>query len=496
MNQTETITKLEVGMPIITASGGMVRVTEELAAKFEAGDSLAIAGTGELLHIPAAEKAIATDAVTQSVNAFREMGTVTDAQILDFYTGFAAALESDDIWAQIAEVNAEDVESARARGRSTTRLIASDKLRRGMIDGLRGWIAAPSQRGHVVETVQHDGFHVELVGAALGVIAFVFEGRPNVLADACGVLRSGNTVVFRIGSDALRTAQAIMSLALNPALEAAGLPFGAVTLVESSAHAAGWALFQDERLSLAVARGSGHAVAMLGSLARNVGVPVSLHGTGGAWIVAAESANPAIFEAAVTRSLDRKVCNTLNTCCIVRSQAETLVPAFLAGMEQAARNRETNFKLHVAEGCEAAVPADLFEKIVSIGRAEGNVEEPQAALISPAALGHEWEWEESPEVTLILVDSIDEAVSMFNAQSPQFIGALISEDEAEHIRFYDTLNAPFVSNNHTRWVDGQYALRRPELGLSNWQNGRLFGRGAILTGDGVYTLRTRYIHEG
>jgi len=470
MAQIEKLYQLEAGMPIITANGGVVHVTEELAARFEAGDSLAVAGTGELLHIPATEKEIATEAVTRSVNAFREMGTVTDEQILDFYRGFAAALASDEIWQQIAAVNAQDVESARGRGRSTTRLIASDKLRQGMIEGLQGWIAAPSQRGMIVETVEHDGFRVELVGAALGVIAFVFEGRPNVLADACGVLRSGNTVVFRIGSDALRTAQALMSLALDPALKAAGLPAGAVTLVESSAHAAGWALFQDDRLGLAVARGSGPAVDMLGSLARSVGIPVSLHGTGGAWIVAAESADPDNFQAVVTRSLDRKVCNTLNTCCIVRSQAKRLIPAFLAGMAEAGRRRDTTFKLHVTEDSESAVPADLFETMVTVGRAEGNVEEAQAAMISRSALGHEWEWEETPEVTLALVDSIDEAVALFNDQSPQFIGSLISTDPAEHKRFYDTLNAPFVGNHHTRWVDGQFALNRPELGLSNWQN--------------------------
>ena len=496
MSDFETLDKIEAGMPILTASGGVIRVSEELAAAFEPGDSLAVASSsGELLRIPANERAIATNAVTRAVEAFHKMGTVSDEQILDFYGQFAAGLADDAIWAQIKDINAQDVESAKARGRSTTRLEASDKLRQGMIDGLRGWIDAPSQRGHVVETVQHDGFRVELVGAALGVIAFVFEGRPNVLADACGVLRSGNTVVFRIGSDALRTAQAIMDLALNPALEAAGLPKGAASLVESSAHAAGWALFLDERLSLAVARGSGPAVDMLGSLARSVGVPVSLHGTGGAWIVAAESAEPAMLEDAVIRSLDRKVCNTLNTCCIVRDQAEGLVPAFLRGMEEAGRRRGANFKLHVAEGSESIVPTELFQKIVPIGRAEGNVDEPQAQAISRSSLGIEWEWEESPEVTLTIVDSIDEAVSLFNAQSPQFIGALLSADQADHDRFYDTINAPFVSNDYTRWVDGQFALHRPELGLSNWQHGRLFGRGAILSGDSVFTLRTRYVKE-
>ena len=109
MAQIEKLYQLEAGMPIITANGGVVHVTEELAARFEAGDSLAVAGTGELLHIPATEKEIATEAVTRSVNAFREMGTVTDEQILDFYRGFAAALASDEIWQQIAAVNAQEV---------------------------------------------------------------------------------------------------------------------------------------------------------------------------------------------------------------------------------------------------------------------------------------------------------------------------------------------------------------------------------------------------
>ncbi len=53
------------------------------------------------------------------------------------------------------------------------------------------------------------------------------------------------------------------------------------------------------------------------------------------------------------------------------------------------------------------------------------------------------------------------------------------------------MDAPFVGDGFTRWVDGQYALDRPELGLSNWEEGRLFARGGVLSGDSVYTVRTR-----
>merc|ERR1712060_192779 len=99
-----------------------------------------------------------------------------------------------------------------------------------------------------------------------------------------------------------------MGQALEPALAEAGLPAGAVSLISSSAHASGWALFSDKRLALAVARGSGPAVATLGALAKQAGVPASLHGTGGAWLYASASADLAKLEAAVEASLDRKVC--------------------------------------------------------------------------------------------------------------------------------------------------------------------------------------------
>ena len=66
---------------------------------------------------------------------------------------------------------------------------------------------------------------------------------------------------------------------------------------------------------------------------------------------------------------------------------------------------------------------------------------------------------------------------------------MITADRAEFERCYRVADAPFVGNGFTRWVDGQYALDRPELGLANWQGGRLLGRGAILSGDSVHTIR-------
>jgi glutamate-5-semialdehyde dehydrogenase len=300
--------------------------------------------------------------------------------------------------------------------------------------------------------------------------------------------------VFRIGSAALGTARAIVQEALDPALRAAALPEGAVTLLDSPSRAAGWAMFADPRLSLAVARGSGAAVSQLGAVARQVGTPVSLHGTGGAWIVAAADADADHLSSAVYESLDRKVCNTLNTCCIVESRAVDLIPVFLEALDRAGARRSATSKLHIAAEDADRIPTEWFTEAV-IGRAEGPVEEPRAVPISVSDLGMEWEWEDSPEVTLKIVPDVASAVKLFNELSPRFVASLISQSPEEHKRFWDEIDSPFVGNGFTRWVDGQFALDRPELGLSNWQHGRLFGRGGVLSGDSVFTIRTRAIQD-
>ena len=483
---------LTPGMPVIWGGDRVTLVSEALAARFAPGDRLLVMqDTGDLLHVPRRAHEIAATAVGAARTAFADLAQVSDEAITDFFEHFAVNLETPGTWALVAEANARDVDAARSRGRGITRLVASETMRRDMISGLRTWRNAPAGRERLVERIEHDGWRVEQVTAPLGVVGFVFEGRPNVFADAAGVIRGGNTVVFRIGSDALGTARALSIHALRPALAAAGLPEDAAVLVDSAEHAAGWALFADTRLSLAVARGSGPAVAQLGGVARQAGVPVSLHGTGGAWLVADGSADAARFSAVAFNSLDRKVCNTLNVCCIPRSRAHDLVPAFLDALRQAGERRGYGAKLHVVRGDEGVLPAEWRSGRVTVRRGDGDHEEDLVEVIDEAGLANEWEWEETPEVTLKLVADLDEAAVLFNRYSPHFIASVIAEDALVRERFYTGVEAAFLGDGFTRWVDGQYALDRPELGLSNWQAGRLFARGAVLSGDGVYTVRTR-----
>lgn len=489
---TSELTGLLEGQPIVFGGNRVTIVDAELAAAFTAGDRLVVVQeTGDLLHIPAAEHEVVATAVGEAVDGFSQLADRTDDQITDFFRRFADLLSSDEAFAPIATANGADVEAARAAGRSTTRLELGEKMRTDMVAGLRWWERAAGARDALLHSIEHVGWSLQARRAPLGVVGFVFEGRPNVFADACGVVRTGNSVVFRIGSDALGTARAIVDHALAPALSAAGLPPGVVRLVDSPSRAAGHALFSDARLSLAVARGSGAAVAQLGAVAAQAGIPVSLHGTGGAWIVAGADASAAVLTEAVQHSLDRKVCNTLNVAAIPRAAVAECVPAVLVGLGAAATERGTHGRVHVVAGSEQHVPAALFDTTVLIERADGQREEPAASIVDEGVLATEWEWENSPEITLVVVDDVEHAIELCNRYSPRFVASLVSDDADERERFYRSIDAPFVGDGFTRWVDGQYALGQPELGLSNWEGGRILGRGAVLSGDSIHTVRYR-----
>ena len=457
-------------------------VSAQLAQEFHAGDSLVVVqDSGDLLHIPASVAGIANTAVTNAQLAFAQLAAIEANQISKFFDSFATNLENEEIFHQIKIANDIDVESATQRGRSITRLQINDKMRLDMVAALHMWRDLPDSTSGRTETVSHDSWSVEVHKAPLGVVGFVFEGRPNVFADATGVLRSGNTVVFRIGSDALNTARAIMEFALVPALQANGLPLGCVQLVDSPERSAGYALFSHAALSLAVARGSGEAVAQLGAVARQSGIPVSLHGTGGAWMLVGHTADVQDLAHVISHSLDRKVCNTLNVCCVPFDRHDLLL-SVLNGAVLAAKARQTKLIVHAAGPFTSQVLREMYSSTFLFELVEHEDDD---------ILATEWEWDNHPEFTLRLVSDHNEAIGLFNTYSPHFVLSVISTNQAEVDHAYKSTESPFFGNGFTRWVDGQYALKRPELGLSNWQNGRLFARGGILSGDGVFT--TRYV---
>lgn len=476
----------------VLVGGHLVSLTAEFVSSLTTGDSLvASEASGKIMRIPAEIKQAVETAVSSSLKAFNQLASCSPEQITQFFAIAGSLLSSDDVFADIARANAQDVADARLRHRSVTRLEMNSAMRHDMIRAFEMWRDLPLEPLTLESAIEHQGFTVEQWRAPLGVIGFVFEGRPNVFADATGVLKSGNCVVFRIGSDALETAKSIMRNVISPALTQSGLPLDSVCLLPIKDHEASWALFSDSRLALAVARGSGDVVRELGSVAKQSGVPVSLHGTGGAWIVVGEHRDQKRLLHAVEFSLDRKVCNTVNVVCVLASNASIDVPIVLEAATRAGLVRGTKPRVHSVNG---AIDYIDNNQIIDVVRANGTVKEKQVTLASYEILSHEFEWEETPEFTIVIVDSVAEALELFNSYSPQFVISGITESQGEAEEIWLQSNSPFMGNGFTRWVDGQFALSRPELGLSNWEFGRLFGRGGVLSGDSCFTVRLR-VHQ-
>jgi glutamate-5-semialdehyde dehydrogenase len=457
----------------VTSAGSIqVLVGERLLPmpKLEPGDRVVpLAEFGELIVISKAAAEAAGHAVARAGAALAALSEVSDVAIARFFEEFAARLEDETAFAEVRRANQADVASAKARGRAVGRLELSERMRLDMISGLRGWASSASRVGEVIEKRQGAGYVIERRRAPLGIVAFVFEGRPNVFADAAGVVRNRNAAVFRIGGDALATAIAIEEHALRPALLAAGLPEGALTLVRSKEHGAAHALFSERAVRLAVARGSGRTVALLGAIAKQHGIPASLHGTGGAWMFVEASASPELLKNAVRFSLDRKVCNTLNVLVLERAAVDKLGP-------------------HLAE-----VLRELSAKVAVVPGSEGIV--PGASTIAEAELGKEWEWEGTPELSFVVARDFAHAVALLNQYSPRFVASILSERAGAFESFYAAVEAPYVSNAFTRWVDGQWAWHRPELGLTNWETGRLLGRSGFLSGDDLTSVRDVFIDQ-
>jgi glutamate-5-semialdehyde dehydrogenase len=468
--------QFQTGDRIINGEKIFELTNDEARALNEGGRLIALADRLVVVDAKVLERC--ARGVERARTAFGRMALITDDQITTFFERFAWYLEDDASFAPVLQANALDVTDARSRGRGVGRLEISIKMRQDMIDSARLWSKSMVRKESVVERVEHQGWDVEKVASPLGVVAFVFEGRPNVCVDATGVLRTGNTCVYRIGSDAIGTARAIMERCITPALGDAGLPEGAVVLLDETDRSSGFALFSDSRVNLAVARGSGQAVADLGYVAQSSGVASSLHGTGGAWMILCESSSLERFNDTLQHSLDRKVCNTLNVCCVPRATAMPVVAKICELLDALCEHHATRTTLHMVGFDEQTISSIRCRNVDVVGGSE-------------TELGTEFEWDLVPEMFVVATESLSESIRLCNTHSPQFVVSVLTEDAAELDLAWSSINAPFFGDGFTRWVDGQYALGRPELGLSNWQHGRSLARGGILSGDDIRTFRYR-----
>jgi glutamate-5-semialdehyde dehydrogenase len=283
-----------------------------------------------------------------------------------------------------------------------------------------------------------NGLRVSERRIPIGTVGANFEARPNVSLDVAGqLLKSLNTAVLRTGGAALRTVTVLVDDVLRPALEASGLPAGAVGLVRSPEREGARILVSLPRqVPLVILRGSGETTAALARLAAEQGVRTLAHAEGGGvlYVDGAASRDKALVLA--EESLDRLgVCNRLNLALVDREAAD-IVPALLA--------------LFAAKGLEV----------------RGDVD---GALPLDRPVGHEWasDSERVETVTVLLVDGVDDAVRIANEETSGLAAGIVTDDERTAERFLDGYRGTAAFwHASTRFTDGFELTAAPETGIN------------------------------
>src|SRR5436305_3573684 len=337
---------------------------------------------------------------------------------------------------RVLAANREDVSSGERRldAGALDRLRLDEQRLDAMAKQLSSLSQLPPLERVIASLTLDDGLHVEERRIPIGVVGANFEARPNVAVDVAGqLLKSRNAALLRTGGAALRTVTAIVDAVLRPALEHAGVPPGAVGLVRSPEHEGARALVTLPKLvPLVILRGSGPTTAALARLAAEHGVRTLAHAEGGGVLYVHTAADEAKAVALVASSLDRLgVCNRLNLLLVDR----------------------------------AFEPRRLLEAVERAG----------VEVREPPRLGHEWanDAEHVASVTVHVVDSLEDAVSIANEETSGLAAGIVTEDAAAAERFLDGCRGTAVFwHATTRFTDGFALTGAPETGINvDWVPG-------------------------
>lgn len=376
--------------------------------------------------------------------------------------GLAAALEDPARRAPVAAANAEDLAAAReaaARGELADALVdrlgLDEEKLVSLIAGLRQLAARPELVGRVLERRElDDGLLLERVSSPLGVVAVVFESRPDALVQIAGLSwKSGNAVVLKGGREALRTNRALAALA-QEVLAAHGVEPRAVLLLEERAEVAAL-LALTGRVDLVVARGSSAFVRHVRETSR---IPVMAHADGICHLVLHAAAAP---EMAARLAVDAKLsypaaCNSIETL-LWEPPAGAALDACVT--ELAAAGVELR-------GCAAT-----------------RARHPALA----AATDADWDTEYGgPELAIRQVADLDAALAFIAAHGSRHTEAIVTADPAAAARFLAEVDAACVFHNaSTRFADGYRFGLGAEVGIST---DKLHARGPVGV-EGLLTYR-------
>ena len=410
--------------------------------------------------------------LTAARSAKRALGVSGTAQRNRALAGMADALDDAANRAAILQANAADLDAARGHISEVMldRLALNDKRLDGMAQGIREVAALPDPVGAVLRRIERpNGLVIEKTAVPMGVIAIIYESRPNVTSDAAALaLKSGNACVLRCGKEAWRTSKAIVD-ALRQGVAAAGLPETAVNLIEDTTRASSYALMEAVGyVDLLIPRGG--AGLMIRACVENAKVPCIQTGTGICHIYVDDTADQdkalAIIENA--KASRPSVCNAEEVCLVHKDIAAEFLPklAQRLGPDRAARGLHP-VELRLDARAAAVIPG------VPAGPADFDTEFLDYIL----AVG--------------VVDSAEDAIAHIAAHSTGHSDAILSQTQANIDLFTAAVDSAAVYVNcSTRFTDGGEFGLGCEMGISTQ---KLHARGPM----GLAELCTyKYIIRG
>ncbi len=365
---------------------------------------------------------------------------------------------------EIMTANALDVARAEGEGVSATvidRLRLSPERIEAMAAGLRQVAGLADPVGEVLDGwVRPNGLRIQRVRVPLGVVAIIYENRPNVTSDAAGLcVKSGNAAFLRGSSGAIDSNVAIAA-ALREGMTKAGLPEDSVVLVEdTSREAAVEFMRQRGAIDCLIPRGG---PSLIQSILDNATVPYVIDGDGNCHVYVHEDADLDMAREIIVNAKTQRpsVCNAAETLVVHRAVAESFLPSAaeaLAGVELVGDDRAQA----LLSGVGAATEADWADEFLDL------------------------------KLAVKVVDDLDEAIAHITRYGSGHSEAIVTDSVAAADRFCQEVDAAAVLvNASTRFVDGEEFGFGAEIGISTQ---KLHARGPM----GLRELTTaKYVVRG
>lgn len=353
---------------------------------------------------------------------------------------------------QIIKANAIDLDNGKNNGMAQSMLdrLKLDKERiEGMAKGVKDVVDLPDPVGKVLNTtIRPNGLKIEKVATPMGVIAVIFEARPNVTSDAAALcLKSGNTVILRGGKEAINSNKTIAHI-MREAVEKAGMPRDVIQLVEDTSRDSANALMtMNKYVDVLIPRGG---AGLIQAVVKNATVPVIETGVGNCHIYVdkdadIEKAVNIVFNAKTSRP---SVCNAAETLLIHKD---------------------------IAENALVAIKNKLDEKNVILA---GDRRARDIALDIAEATEDDWSKEYLDyKMAVKVVDSMEEAIEHIYQYSTGHSECIVTEDMNRAEIFMNRIDSAAVYvNASTRFTDGGEFGFGAEIGISTQ---KLHARGPI-----------------